>query len=368
MFERKNIPFFSHRFGQIIVLLAILGTGCAHQQPAGDLITISNDHGMKASFTPYGARLVSLIVPDQHGKPINVVWGFKGTADYEKCTTDPYYGAIIGRFGNRIAKGQFVLDNKTYRLDLNDGRNSLHGGKDGFHTKIWKVEKPDGHTIVFHYRSPLGQGGYPGNLDVKVTYTLTMQNALQISYEAKTDNPTVINLTNHAYWNLNGIGSGNILSHRLLIYANSYLPVDSTLIPLGKPAGVSGTPFDFRQPATIGSRINLADIQLKNGKGYDHNFVLNPHDRQQPVAEVTGDKSGIRMDIFTDQPGLQFYSGNFMAGKNEMSSGFRDNYRNGFCLETQHFPDSPNEPAFPSTVLRPGQIYRSMTVYRFSTP
>ena len=194
------------------------------------------------------------------------------------------------------------------------------------------------------------------------------QNALQISYEAKTDNPTVINLTNHAYWNLNGIGSGNILSHRLLIYANSYLPVDSTLIPLGKPAGVSGTPFDFRQTTTIGARIDTPDPQLKNGKGYDHNFVLSPHNPQQPVAEVTGDKSGIRMDIFTDQPGLQFYSGNFMAGKNKMSGGFRDNYRNGFCLETQHFPDSPNEPAFPSTVLRRGQIYRSMTVYRFSTP
>jgi aldose 1-epimerase len=333
--------------------------------PADDLVRLANGKGMTAVFTAFGARLVRLEVPGKGGKPVNVVWGFDSTVQYRSCLTDPYYGAIIGRYGNRIAKGRFSLDGKSYQLDINNGPNSLHGGDHGFHNLDWTIVSRSGHAVTFAYRSNDGEGGYPGNLDVKVTYTLTKDNALHIAYEAQTDQPTVLNLTNHAYWNLNGPGSGDILGHHLLIYASNYLPVDSTLIPLGKLASVIGTPFDFRQGAAVGERINTTNAQLRNGRGYDHNFVLDAHDKQQAVAEVAGDKTGIRMDIFTDQPGLQFYSGNFMAGKNTMSGGFRDDFRNAFCLETQHFPDSPNEPGYPTTVLRPGQVYKSLTVYRF---
>ena len=286
-------------------------------QPSDDLIRLSNGRGMTAVFTAFGARLVRLKVPGKDGKPVNVVWGFDSTGQYHRCLSDPYYGAIIGRYGTRIARGRFSLDGKSYQLDVNDGLNSLHGGQQGFHTKDWTIISRSGHSVTFGYRSTDGEEGYPGNLDVKVTYTLTKDNALHIAYEAQTDQPTVLNLTNHAYWNLNGTGSGDILGHRLLIYSSNYLPVDSTLIPLGKPASVIGASLLISDREwTIGERINITDKQLRNGKGYDHNFVLDAHDKQQPVAEVAGDKSGIRLDIYTDQPGLQFYSGNFMAGKN----------------------------------------------------
>jgi aldose 1-epimerase len=339
---------------------------CKPAKDSTGFYTLTNSSGMTATFTAYGGRLVSLSVPDKNGKATNVVWGFGSTSAYEQCATDPYYGAIIGRYGNRIGSAKFRLGGKVYKLDPNDHRNSLHGGAAGFHTKTWQVQKTGNTTIVFSYISPDGQGGYPGNLLVKVTYTLTADNALQISYEATTDKPTVINLTNHTYWNLNGPGSGTILRHQLRIRADGYTPVDSSLIPTGIIDSVQGTPFDFRNARVIGVRIGDHDAQLQNGKGYDHNFVLSAHGKKTAVAEVLGDRSGIRMKIYTDQPGLQFYSGNFMTGKNAMNGGEPDSYRGGFCLETQHFPDSPNKPWFPSTVLRPGQTYRSQTIYQFS--
>lgn len=338
---------------------------CKDQDKTTDIFTLHNSHGMTATFTSYGARLMSLMAPDKNGRLINVVWGFDKTASYQHCR-DPYYGAIIGRYWNRIAKGKFVLDGKAYRLDINDGPNSLHGGKGGFHTKTWQTEQPNGHTVNFIYQSKDGEGGYQGNLKVKVTYNLTEDNTLRIAYEAETDKPTVLNLTNHAFWNLNGPGSGNILRHVLKIKADRFLSVDSTLIPTGRLNSVGGTPLDFRKGRQISILIGDHHPQLSNGRGYDHNFVLNPHGKNTPVAEVIGDLSGIQMQVFTDQPGLQFYSGNFMAGHNIMNGGARDTYRSGFCLETQHFPDSPNNPGFPSTVLKPGQTYRSQTIYKFS--
>lgn len=345
--------------------MTILFAAC--KQPAATgFLEISNGNGLTARFTSYGARLVSLEVPDKNGKPVNVVWGFESEQAYRNCQTDPYYGAIIGRYGNRIAKAQFSLDGKTYKLDQNDHGNSLHGGNSGFHNRDWAVTAKSDSSLTFSYLSKGGEGGYPGKLKTTVTYTLTAANGLKISYEATTDQPTVVNLTNHAYWNLNGPGNGSILRHILKIKASRYTPVDGLLIPTGKLDSVGGTPLDFRKGRDIGVRIDDHHLQLHNGKGYDHNFVLDPHGNNTAVAEVSSEQSGIRMQVFTDQPGLQFYSGNFMAGKNTMNGGDKDNYRSGFCLETQHFPDSPNQPAFPSTVLRPGETYRSTTIYQFS--
>lgn len=329
------------------------------------LITLTNGP-ITASFCAYGARLVSLTVPDKNGKAINVVWGFDKEQAYKDCKTDPYYGATIGRYGNRIANALFQLDNKTYRLDKNGHQNSLHGGKNGFNTKEWNIYQKSDTSITFSYTSNDGESGYPGNLEVKVTYTLTKTNGLKILYEATTNAPTVVNLTNHAFWNLNGAGSGTVLKHTLKINADKYTPVDTTLIPTGKLDSVAQTPFDFRKGKVIGIRINDHNQQLTNGKGYDHNFVLNSHGPTTPVAEAIGDQSGIRMQVFTDQPGLQFYTGNFMAGKNTMNGGAKDNYREAFCLETQHFPDSPNQAKFPSTVLNPGEVYKTTTIYQFS--
>jgi aldose 1-epimerase len=348
-----------------ILLMAITLCACKEKK-AVDFIVIGNGKGMSASFTTYGARLVSLTVPDKNDKSTNVVWGFGDEAAYRNCQTDPYYGAIIGRYGNRIAKSGFRLDGKTYTLDQNDHANSLHGGSSGFHNRDWELSAQTVSSVTFSYLSKDGEGGYPGNLKVSVTFSISADNELKIDYKATTDKATVINLTNHAYWNLDGTGNGNILNHVLKIRASSYTPVDSLLIPMGKLDSVSGTPLDFRKGKAIGVRINDHHTQLHNGKGYDHNFVLDPHSKNTPVAEISSERSGIRMQVFTDQPGLQFYSGNFMAGKNTMNGGAKDNYRSGFCLETQHFPDSPNQPAFPSTVLRPGETYRSITTYQFS--
>ncbi len=353
------------KFNLFLLMTLTALAGCQPKPGTEDLIRLHNS-GIAAAFSSYGARLVQLEVAGKDRQPVNIVWGFDSADSYKRAAKDPYYGAIIGRYGNRIAKAQFTLDGNIYHLNANDHRNSLHGGKDGFNSKTWDIVAKSDSSVTFSYTSPDGEGGYPGKLAVKVTYTLSSDRSLHIVYEAKTDKPTVINLTNHAYWNLNGPGSGDILKHKLTIYAARYLPVDSTLIPLGKAAPVMGTPFDFNRPTAIGARINIANEQLKSGKGYDHNYVLDAHDKQMPVAEVTGDRSGISMQVYTDQPGLQFYSGNFMAGNNVMNGGHGDNFRNGFCLETQHFPDSPNEPAFPSPVLRPGETYRTTTVYRFT--
>ncbi len=329
------------------------------------LYTLRNNHGMIATVTNYGGRLVSLLIPGKTGQPIDVVAGYPNIQGYEK-STERYFGATIGRYGNRIARGKFSLDGKEYSLFINNKPNTLHGGKKGFQDVVWEAKQINGQTLALFYFSKDMEEGFPGNLKVKVTYQLTNGGELKISYEASTDKKTVINLTNHAFFNLNGEASGSILNHFVQINAASYTPVDSTLIPTGKIESVQGTPFDFTKGATIGSRINTVNEQLRNGKGYDINFVLDPHDMQRPVATVIGDESNIRMDIYTDQPGLQFYSGNFMKSRNLMKNGHRDDPRTAFAMETQHFPDSPNQPDFPSTVLKPGMEYRSVSVYKFS--
>ena len=329
--------------------------------------TLKNSQGLTATFTNYGGRLVSLLVPDKNGKLVDVVTGFQDAGAFER-STEPYFGATIGRFGNRIAKGKFSLDGKEYTLFTNNGPNTLHGGKKGFQDVVWEASQPDARTLVLRYLSKDMEEGFPGNLQVKVTYSLTDNNELKMDYEATTDKKTVVNLTNHAFFNLNGEGSGTILNHSLQVHADSYTPVDATLIPTGKIAPVAGTPFDFRKPEKIGARIGQSDEQLKNGGGYDHNYVLNaaPGEDLHPAATAIGDKSGIRMDVLTQEPGLQFYSGNFMQGKNTFKGGAKDDYRTAFCLETQHFPDAPNQPQFASTVLEPGDRYKTSSVYKFS--
>ncbi len=338
------------------------------------LYILKNKQGASAAVTNYGARLVSLLVPDKKGLLTDVVLGYDSVGKYVH-QPDTYFGAIVGRYGNRIAKGHFMLDGKGYTLATNDGPNHLHGGKKGFDAVVWTGQQPNDHSVQLTYLSKDGEEGYPGTLQIRVTYTLTDSNALIISYDGTTDKPTVLNITNHSYFNLNGQGSGTINNHILQIYADRYTPVDSTLIPTGKIQPVGGTPLDFRQPVAIGARVNdTANAQIKYGRGYDHNFVLNPANgdrlagggRLVHAVTVQGDQSGIVLDVFTNQPGVQFYGGNFLKGSDPLKAAKRDDYRSAFCLETQHFPDSPNEPSFPSTELRPGQNYQSTTIYQFS--
>jgi aldose 1-epimerase len=330
-----------------------------------DLFVLKNSNGMMASVTNYGARLVSLMVADKDGKLRDVVVGFKSVNDYVN-STEPYFGATIGRYGNRIAKGKFSLDDKQYELFTNNGPNTLHGGKKGFQAVVWNANKLNDTTLELTYLSKDGEEGFPGDLKVKVIYALTNSNELKLDYEATTDKKTVVNLTNHAFFNLNGEGSGSINKHSLQINADQYTPVDATLIPTGKNEPVAGTPFDFTKSIEIGARVNDKNVQLSNGKGYDHNFVLNGSGMKK-AATVIGDRSGIVMEVYTEEPGLQFYGGNFMLGKNTFKSGVKDEFRTAFCLETQHFPDSPNQPAFPSAVLNPGERYKTSSVYQFST-
>jgi len=332
-----------------------------------DLYILRNKNNAEAAFTNYGARIVSLIVPDRSGKLTDVVVGFAGVEAYQQ-STEPYFGATIGRYGNRIAGGRFKLDGQEYSIFINNSPNALHGGKKGFQDVVWDVRQVNGQTLEFSYLSKDMEEGFPGNLQVKVIYTLSDDNELMINYEASTDKKTIVNLTNHAFFNLNGEGSGSILNHSLQINAEQYTPVDSTLIPLGKIESVAGSPFDFRNAVKIGDRIEDNNIQLKYGKGYDHNYVLNPAESgvMKAAAIARADQSGIVMEIFTQEPGLQFYSGNFMQGKNTFKGGSKDEFRTAFCLETQHYPDSPNQPAFPETVLNPGEVYKTNTVYKFS--
>ncbi|ANI90054.1 galactose mutarotase [Arachidicoccus ginsenosidimutans] len=330
-----------------------------------DLFVIKNANGLMATFTNFGGRIVSLLVPDKNGKLTDVVCGFKSIEDYQK-STEPYYGATIGRFGNRIAKGKFSLNGKNYSLFINNPPNTLHGGKKGFQYQVWNASQPDSSTIVFTRISKDMEENFPGNLAVKVTYRLNNNNGLEMEYEATTDKPTVVNLTNHAFFNLNGEGAGTILNHQVQIFASNYTPVDSTLIPTGKIESVANTPFDFTHSETIGARINEPNEQLKNGKGYDINFVLDSTGERHLAATVIGDKSGIEMNVYTDQPGLQFYSGNFMKSDNTFNDNIKDSFRTAFAMETQHFPDAPNQPDFPSTVLNPGQLYHTKSEYVFS--
>lgn len=331
------------------------------------LYTLKNTKGVQAAITNYGARLVSLLVPDKNGKPTDVIIGFDNIKDFLSTTSDLYYGAIIGRYGNRIAKAKFKIDGTEYTLAANNGPNSLHGGPTGFEHRVWDAKAIGENALELTYVSADGEEGFPGKLNVKVIYTLTDDNEVKIDYEATTDKKTVCNLTNHAYFNLNGPGTGTINNHQLMINADTYTPVDETLIPTGKMEKVEGTPFDFRIAKTIGDKVNdTTNVQIKNGSGYDHNFVLNANKGTglNPAATVLGDKSGIFMEVLTTEPGIQFYGGNFMKGLNSIK-GTKDEYRTAFCLETQHYPDSPNQPSFPSTLLEPGKVYKTSSVYKF---
>jgi aldose 1-epimerase len=329
------------------------------------LYVLKNKKGMEVAVTNYGGHLVSALVPDKAGKLVSVVLGFDNIEGFQKSKSS-YYGGTIGRYGNRIAKGKFTLNGVEYHLALNNAPNSLHGGKKGFNDVVWDGKQIDAQTVELTYLSKDMEEGYPGNLTAKVTYHLTNDNALQISYEATTDKTTVVNLTNHAYFNLNGEGSGTILNHIVQIDADNFTPVDKTLIPTGKLEPVKGTPFDFTAPKTIGKDINADDQQIKYGPGIDHNFALNKHTIKTPVAKVIGDKTGIEMEVYTDEPGLQFYTGNFMSGQNTIRGGKKDDHRTAFAMETQHFPDAPNQPQFASTTLKPGQVYKTQTIYKFT--
>lgn len=325
------------------------------------------NNGIKAAFTNYGGRLVGLWMKDKNGKLTDIVIGMNSVSGFQK-STEPYFGATIGRVGNRIAKGKFTLEGKQYNIPLNNNGNTLHGGIKGFQDVVWDAVKTNNNTLVFTYTSPDMEQGFPGTLKVKVIYTLTADKGLKMEYEATTDKTTVVNLTNHAFFNLNGEGSGTILNHQMQIFAKQFTPVDSGLIPTGELKDVAQTPFDFTAVHTIGERIDVENEQLKFGKGYDHNFVLNDIKSGTMIhaASVLGDKSGVVLDVYTQEPGLQFYSGNFMQSKNTLKSGAKDDLRTSFALETQHFPDAPNHSNFASITLKPGQKYHTVSEYRFS--
>jgi aldose 1-epimerase len=333
-----------------------------------DRYTLRNPHGMEADIITRGAVVTRLLVPDRTGTPGDVVLGFDSLEGYLK--ENPYFGAIVGRYGNRIAKGRFTLNGQTYTLATNNGPNSLHGGLKGFDKQLWTarpVTSADGQALELTYVSKDGEEGYPGTLTAKVTYTLTSSNALRIQYDLTTDKDTVANVTNHSYFNLAGQGTGDILSHEIMINADRFTPVDETLIPTGELRSVAGTPFDFRKPMPSGSRITAGDEQLKFGKGYDHNFVLNGEaGTLRQAVRVTEKTSGRVMEVYTTEPGVQFYTGNFLNGSLKGKGGKVYGFRNGFCLETQHFPNSPNTPSFPTTVIKAGAHYKSQTEYRFS--
>ncbi len=329
------------------------------------LYTLTNQSGMQVAIATYGGTVIKLLVPDRTGRLADVALGFSTIEPYFKKS--PYFGALIGRYGNRIAKGKFTLDGKSYQLAKNNGPNTLHGGLKGFDKQLWTAEvvSENPPAVRFSRLSPDGEEHFPGDLKVSVTYTLTNRNELRLQYVAQTDKPTILNLTNHTYFNLTGAGSGSILGEQIRIHASRFTPVDSTLIPTGEIKDVAGTPMDLRKWTTIGEKI-----QAVGGKpvGYDHNYVLDRSLVARPclAAEVWDPASGRLMKVYTDQPGIQFYTGNFLDGTLKGKGGKVYRQHDAFCLETQHFPDSPNEPKFPSTVLRPGEEFRSTTVYRFS--
>jgi aldose 1-epimerase len=375
----------SHRHGQNHsngLSISKSSFGALPDGTAVDRYTLSNKKGMTVKILTYGGIIQSLTVPDRRGHPANVTLGFANLDGYLSpayVKSNPYFGAIIGRYGNRIAKGQFTIGTNHYQLDINNDPNSLHGGFKGFDKFVWDAAQVPGNNTVglrLSRTSRAGEGGttpgttgYPGNLKVSVLFTLDNDNNLKFDYTATTDAPTVVNLTNHSYWNLAGEGSGTIYDHQLQINANNYNPVDPTLIPTGI-APVAGTPFDFTHFHAIGERIRGNDQQLVNGRGYDHDWVLNPpsHTGQMNLAaRLFEPTSGRLLTITTKEPGLQFYSGNFLDGTLYGTSGRQYRQGDGLALETQHFPDSPNHPAFPSTLLNPGQTYSTQTVYNFST-
>lgn len=322
---------------------------------------------LKLAITNYGGRLVGLWTRDKSGQFTDVVIGRGSTRAYIEGP-ESYFGATIGRVGNRIAKGKFTINEKEYTIIPNNNENALHGGEHGFQDKVWNAQQPNGHTLILSYTSPDMEEGFPGTLMAKVTYTLTKNNSLLMEYEATTNKPTIVNLTNHAYFNLNGEGSGSILNHQLQIHAEKFTPVDTHLIPTGELRNIADTPFDFSKPHAIGDRIKMDNEQLTFGGGYDHNFVVNSKklNEMKHAARVVGDKSGIVMDVFTKEPGIQFYSGNFMNSENRLKSGAKDDFRSAFCLETQHFPDAPNQLNFPTILLNPFETYHTVSEYAFS--
>jgi len=339
--------------------------------PAGvavEIYTLHNSQGMEAKIMTYGGIIVSLTAPDRKGHYADVVLGYDSLAGYLKGTS--YFGALIGRYGNRIAHGQFTLDGVSYKLATNDGPNTLHGGVVGFDKVVWKVAdasvKAKGPQLALSYTSRDGEEGYPGNLKVDAVYTLTDDNTLRLELTAVTDKDTPVNLTQHSYFNLRG--HGDILGHELQIPGGRFTPVDSTLIPTGQLQPVAGTPFDFRKATAIGARIDAADEQLKNGKGYDHNWVLDKRAGVLgPVATVYDPESGRVLEVSSTEPGVQFYSGNFLDGKSVGKGGWAYERRNALALEPQHFPDSPNQASFPSVILKPGQTYHNTIIYKFTS-
>jgi aldose 1-epimerase len=335
------------------------------------LWTLTNKNGLVAKITNYGGIMTELWLPDKNGKLADCVLGYDKLDDYLKAT--PYFGALIGRYGNRIGKGKFTLEGRDYNLATNDnGKNHLHGGNKGFDKVVWdakEVETKNGVGLELKYLSKDGEEGYPGNLNVKVVYMLTNKNELTVEYEATTDKPTVVNLTQHNYYNLGGHNSGTILDHQLMLNADKFTPTDDGLIPTGEIVSVEGTPMDFRKATAIGARVNADYQPLKFGKGYDHNWILikKKAGEMSLAAKVTEPKSGRVMEVWTDQPATQFYCGNFLDGTNIGKGGVAYQHRTGFCLETQHYPDSPNHPNFPSTELKPGQVYKTKTIHIFKT-
>lgn len=392
----QSLPssFWKHSGQMAIIGAAFIAGGCMSREEstmktwgttaAGQevhLYTLTNAKGMIAEISDYGGTVVRLQVPDRNGKLDDVALGYNTVAEYQKPDYSPYFGCLVGRIGNRIAKGSFSLDGKTYALAQNNFPNGtschLHGGVIGFDKVVWKAENvsKDGcQGLKLRYLSKDGEEGYPGNLDVTVTYWLTADNGLKIDYLATTDKATPVNLTNHLYFNLAGEGNGDILGHVAQFAAKNYTPVDKGLIPSGVISPVEGTPFDFTAPHAIGERVNADNEQLTFGGGYDHNWVLdNQTGKLALAATVTEPSTGRILEVLTTEPGLQFYVGNFLPKPEETADkqktgkrGKLYHYRNGFCLETQHYPDSPNQPTFPSIILRPGQKYETTTVYRFS--
>ncbi|WP_244050763.1 aldose epimerase family protein [Parabacteroides goldsteinii] len=328
------------------------------------LYVLKNKNGAEACITNYGGRLVSVMVPDKNGKMTDVVLGYDNIGQYVQ--SDGNYGALIGRYGNRINQGKFTLDDVEYTLPQNNGAHCLHGGPQGYHARMWDAKQLNDQALELTYLSKDGEAGFPGNLDIKVTYTLTDDNAVGIKYEATTDKKTVVNLTNHSYFNLSGVPGSDVLDQLVMINADNYTPVDSTLIPVGI-SPVDGTPLDLRTPVAIGKQINDPFQQLLFGRGYDLNWVLNTNgDKNVLAAKAYSPTSGIALEVYTNEPGIQFYTGNFMDGKDTGKHGVLYPHRGALCLETQHYPDSPNHPDFPSVVLNPGEQYLSECIYKFT--
>jgi aldose 1-epimerase len=379
------------RLNQLFLLLAIIAVvGCTNKQQEApveqttlsglkksdfqsvvngdstDLYVLTNDNGVEVTLTNYGGRIVSVMVPDKGGKMQDVVLGFDNVDDY--VNIDNNFGATIGRYGNRIANGKITVEGVEYQLPKNNFGHTLHGGPKGFDKKVFNAEQINDQTVVFTCLSKDGEANFPGNLDVKVTMTLTDDNAIDLQYEATTDKETVVNLTNHSYFNLSGDGNNTILNDSLTIYADAFTPVDDTFMTTGEISPVEGTPMDFRTPAAIGARIDNYDYaQLKNGDGYDHNWVLNTRgDVTQVAATVYSPATGIVLDVYTDEPGVQVYTGNFLDGTVTGKNGAVYAKRNAICLETQKYPDSPNKPDWPSPYLKPGEKYTSRCIYKFS--